>query len=161
MSTTSKRRLYGRRQQQNNNNNNNSNEQQDTADDYLLFNNPPTMQQQQQDGQPKKRLYGRRNTDDVVLRPNTASTNTKKSTRNVGLRTPNENLQVKEWQLPPQTEAEKIWDEDAFDQYEMEKKRSLAAEKIQARQRSIAARQDFLEKKQAALKLQEHQRNYC
>lgn len=149
MSTT--KRLYGRRQRTNNANNDNVNKD-DKVDDYLLFNNNPNK--------PKKRLYGRKNTDDIVLRPNTASTNTKMSTRNVGLRNPNENLQVKEWQLPPQTDAEKVWDEDAFDRYELEKQRELAAGKIQAQQRAHITRQQFLEKKEAAMKLQEHQRNY-
>ena len=149
MSTT--KRLYGRRKQTNDANNGNVNTNGE-VDDYLLFNNNPNN--------PKKRLYGRKNTDDIVLRPNTASTNTKMSTRNVGLRNPNENLQVKEWQLPPQTDAEKVWDEDAYDRYELEKKRELAAGKIQAQQRASMSRRQFLEKKQAALKLQEHQRNY-
>ena len=81
----------------------------------------------------KERLYGRKNVDDVVLRPTTASTNTKRSTRNVGQRTPNKNLQVKEWQLPPPTSAERVWDGEELDKYDLQRQREIAAEKIQAR----------------------------
>eukprot|EP00944_MAST-04C_sp_MAST-4C-sp1_P010603 g10603.t1 len=110
-------------------------------------------------GGKKRRLYGRKNVDDVVLRPTTASTNTKRSTRNVGQRTPNKNLQVKEWQLPPPTSAERVWDGEELDKYDLQRQRDIAAEKIQARQRSYRARQSFLDQKEAAMTLQDHQRH--
>ena len=111
-------------------------------------------------GGKKRRLYGRKNVDDVVLRPTTASTNTKRSTRNVGQRTPNKNLQVKEWQLPPPTSAERVWDGEELDKYDLQRQRDLAAEKIQARQQSLQRTPKLFRPKGSSHDLQDHQRRY-